>query len=142
MFIGEYQHAVDPKGRVAIPAKFRRGLEGGIVVTRGLDACLFVYPKDKWIKQAEKILSLPPWQANSRAFHRLMIGGAMDVECDAQGRILLGDHLRSYASIKEKVVIVGLYDRIEIWDETQWHEYRGTMEKNSDGIAEGIGRIA
>ncbi len=140
MFIGEYQHSIDPKGRIAIPAKFRRDLENGMVVTRGLDSCLFVYPKDEWMKQADKLVKLPLGQANARAFARLMVGGAIDAECDAQGRILLSDHLRSYAGIKEKVVIVGLYDRIEIWDEGKWHDYRSSIEQNSDQIAEEIGK--
>lgn len=141
MLIGEYQHSVDPKGRVAIPAKFRRGLDAGMVVTRGLDSCLFIEPKEEWLKRAAKTASLPLGNANARAYHRNMIGGAIDQECDSQGRILLSDGLRSYAGIKEKVVIVGLYNRIEIWDETKWHEYRKTIEQNANTIAEDIGQI-
>jgi MraZ protein len=142
MYVGEYQHSIDSKGRMAIPAKFRRGLEGGMVVTRGLDSCLFIYPKEEWIKQAAVISKMPMGHANTRAFHRLMIGGANDTECDAQGRILITDHLRSYAGIKEKVVIVGLYDRIEVWDEIKWQEYRATIEKNSEAIAEQVGDLS
>lgn len=141
MFFGEYQHSIDPKGRVAIPAKFRRTLENGMIVTRGFDSCLFVYPKEEWLKQAHKISELPIGQANARAFHRFMVGGATDAEYDTQGRVLIGDHLRSYAGLKEKVVIVGLNDRIEIWDETKWHEYRSSIEKNADTIAEQITKL-
>ncbi|MEK7149168.1 MAG: division/cell wall cluster transcriptional repressor MraZ [Patescibacteria group bacterium] len=142
MLIGEYQHSIDGKGRVAIPAKFRRDLEGGVVVTKGLDNCLFVYPKDVWVKQAEKMSGLSANQANSRAYGRFILGGATDSEFDGQGRILISDYLRSYAGIKEKVVIVGLYNRVEIWDEAKWHEYKSHMEKNAEKIAEDLGQMS
>src|SRR3989338_7407735 len=94
MFIGEYSHSIDQKGRMAIPVKFRHDLKNGAVVTRGLDNCLFIYTKSEWAKEAKKYATLPIAQANSRAFSRLMLAGAMDVEMDAQGRIILPEYLR------------------------------------------------
>ncbi len=117
MFIGEYQHNLDSKGRMAVPVKFRSGLVGGAIVTRGLDHCLFVFSKPEWDILAKKLVALPLAQANSRAFTRLMLAGAMDTEIDSQGRILLPDYLRKYADLKKEVVVAGLYSRIEIWNE-------------------------
>jgi len=105
MLLGEYQHNLDPKGRLAIPAKFRETLEGGAIVTRGLDDCLFVFAPKEWQVLAEKLVALPLAQANSRAFVRLMLAGATDVEIDGQGRVLLPDYLRIYANIKKENVV-------------------------------------
>ncbi len=136
MFIGEYQHNLDQKGRVAIPAKFRKQFQNGIVVTRGIDACLFVFTKDEWDKLAEKIANLPLTQSNSRAFSRLLFAGAHDVELDSQGRILVPDHLRSYAGIAKKAIVAGVFNRLEIWDEMKWKDYKGRTERESEDISE------
>lgn len=136
MFIGEYQHNVDEKGRLAVPVKFRDDLVKGAVVTRGLDNCLFLYTKDEWEKLATKLASLSIAKANSRAFSRLMLSGAMDVGVDKQGRVVLPDYLRKYAGISKKVVIAGLYNRLELWDEQAWEKYRTETEKDSNKIAE------
>lgn len=137
MFIGEYKHSLDEKGRVALPAKFRFSMQKGLVITRGLlDKCLFVYPMDEWEKLASKLSSMPIAQANSLAFTRLMLAGAMDVGLDSQGRMLLPDYLRKYAELKKDVVIAGLYNRLEIWDQEAWEAYRANAEKNSSEIAE------
>ncbi|MEK7511692.1 MAG: division/cell wall cluster transcriptional repressor MraZ [Patescibacteria group bacterium] len=136
MFIGEYNFSMDAKGRIAIPVKFRCALGKEFVVTKGLDNCLAVYTKEEWTKIAERVSSLPTSQANSRAFSRLMLGGAMDVRLDSQGRIVLPDYLRQYAGISKKVVIAGLYSRLEIWDEEKWSAYKKQTEKNSNDIAE------
>ncbi len=141
MFIGEYNYSVDIKGRLAIPAKFRSALKSGAVVTRGLDNCLFVYTKTEWTDYAKKLASLPTSQANSRAFARLMLAGAMDVRLDSQGRIILPDYLRKYSSIEKKVVIAGLYNRLEIWDEAKWDIYKAKTEKDSNDIAEQLGEL-
>jgi MraZ protein len=141
MFIGEYKHTIDDKGRLAVPAKFKLKLKRGAVVTRGLDDCLFLYPADEWKKLAEKLVALPISQAKSRAFARLMLSGAMDVQLDAQGRIILPDYLRQYAGVHRKVVITGLYNRLEIWDEEKWSLYRQGTEKESGAIAEAMGEI-
>ncbi len=108
MFIGEYVHNVDDKGRLAIPSKFRTDLKKGAVVTRGLDSCLFVYTKKEWLELAEKLSKLPISQSKSRAFSRLMLAGAMDVDLDSQGRINLPDYLQEFANLDKKVVVAGL----------------------------------
>lgn len=136
MFIGEYTHSVDTKGRVAVPAKFRTLLKKGAVVTRGLDNCLFVYSMSEWQKLADKLAQLPLSQSRSRAFSRLMLAGAMDVSLDKQGRIILPEYLRQFANMKKKVVIAGLYNRLEIWDEAAWAKYKKATEKDSNKIAE------
>ncbi|MBU1922540.1 division/cell wall cluster transcriptional repressor MraZ [Patescibacteria group bacterium] len=141
MFIGEYSHNLDTKGRLAVPAKFRQLLKQGAVVTRGLDNCLFLYPKKQWQTLAEKLASLPISQAKARAFSRLMLAGAMDVDFDNQGRITLPEYLRKFSSLKKKVVIAGLYNRLEIWDEAVWNKYRTGAEKQSNDIAETMGEL-
>jgi len=135
MFIGEYRHSIDEKGRLAIPAKFRSSLKKA-VITRGLDACLFVYPLSEWKLLAQKLANLPISQANSRAFVRLMLAGAMDVETDTQGRVIVPEYLRSYAGLSKTVVVAGLYNRVELWSEDAWKKYTERAEKNSGEIAE------
>lgn len=141
MFIGEYQHNIDTKGRLAVPSKFKKDLAKGAVVTRGLDNCLFLYTLDEWQKLAERLSSLPLSQANTRAFARLMLAGAMDVKLDKQGRIILPEYLRGYAGIKKKAVITGLYNRLEIWDETIWNQYKKKTEAASEDIAEKLSEL-
>ena len=141
MMIGEYSHNIDDKGRLAIPVKFRHVLSKGATVTRGLDNCLFLYTKNEWDKVAEKYANLPIAQANSRAFSRLMLAGAMDVELDKQGRIILPEYLRQFASVKKNVVIAGLYNRLEIWDEELWNKYKGQTEAESGAIAEKMAEL-
>lgn len=141
MFIGEYNHSIDEKGRLAVPAKFRTELEGA-VVTRGLDNCLFLYTQQEWNVLAPRIAQLPINQANSRAFSRLMLSGAMDVQIDKQGRIVLPDYLREYAKLKKRVVIAGLYNRLEIWDADIWADYKMHTEEESGDIAEQLGGLS
>lgn len=141
MFIGEYNHAIDTKGRLAVPAKFRVELENGAVVTRGLDSCLFLYTIDEWSRLAAKISQMPLSQSNTRAFSRLMLAGAMDVQLDKQGRIILPDYLRQYAGLKKKVVVAGLYNRLELWDQAAWEEYKTRTEQESGDIAEALGEL-
>ncbi|MCX7589595.1 MAG: division/cell wall cluster transcriptional repressor MraZ [bacterium] len=136
MLIGEYNHNMDSKGRIAIPAKFREDLGAGAIITRGLDNCLFVFSTKEWESLIQKLMSLPLSQANSRAFVRLMLAGAKDAEFDAQGRILIPDYLRKYAGIKKGVIITGLYNRIEIWDEEKWQDYKQKTESRTEEIAE------
>lgn len=141
MLLGEYQHSVDDKGRIAIPAKFRKTLARGVVVTRGMDTCLYLYPLEEWTQFAEKLSRLPINQSNSRAFARLMLAGASNADIDSQGRILIPDYLRQYAGIKSQAVIIGLYNRAEIWDEGCWQQYRTNMEQKTDEIAERLGEL-
>lgn len=139
MLIGEYRYTVDGKGRLALPTKFRNALSHGVVVTRGVDRCLFVYPKDAWEKLASRMAGLPMNQKNTRAFTRLMLAGAMDAPIDGQGRMMLPDYLRAYAGLGQRVVVAGVYDRLEIWDETAWERYTKNAEKHSEDIAEAVG---
>jgi MraZ protein len=141
MFIGEFHHNLDSKGRLAIPAKYRPYFTQGAVITRGLDRTLFLFPKEEWEKLAKKIAQLPLAKANTRAFARLMLAGAFDVELDKQGRVILPEYLRSYARLKKKLVITGVYNRLEIWDEALWEEYRKDTEKSSNDIAETLGEL-
>ncbi len=141
MFIGEYTHSVDQKGRIAVPAKFRLELTRGAVITRGLDNCLFIYTKKEWQKLADKMTTMPIGQKNSRAFARLMLAGAMDVELDIQGRVVIPEYLRKFAAIQKQAVVAGLYNRIEIWDESKWQAYKTSTEKNSEDIAERMGEL-
>lgn len=141
MFIGEYALSVDEKGRLSIPVKFRAGLKGRAVVTRGLDYSLFLYSPAEWQKLADKLAALPISKANSRAFARLMLAGAMDCELDKAGRITLPDYLRSFAKIHKRVVVAGLYNRMEIWSEELWSKYKRNTEKDSTKIAEQLGEI-
>lgn len=141
MFIGEYNHAFDDKGRVAIPAKFRQLLRGGAVVTRGLDNCLVIYSKKEWASLAEKIASLPFNKANDRSLARFILAGAMDLDFDAQGRITIPEYLRTFAGLTKKAVIAGLYNRLEIWNESAWEKLKAATEKQSNQIAEALGDI-
>jgi MraZ protein len=141
MFIGEYQASIDDKGRVSIPVKFRKQLKAKVVVTRGLDNSLFLYTVDEWKKLAEKLASLPISTANTRAFSRLMLAGAMDCEIDKQGRIILPGYLKAFAQINKKLVLAGLYNRIEIWSEELWETYKQQTEKESNAIAEQLGSL-
>ena len=141
MFIGEYKHNLDNKGRLAVPAKFRVLLKGGAVVTRGLDNCLFLYSKKEWNILAKKLSELPISQAKARAFSRLMLAGAMDVDFDNQGRITLPEYLRKFAELSKKTIFAGLYNRLEIWDEVKWEKYKAGTEKESSDIAETLGEL-
>ena len=114
---------MDPKKRLTIPTKFRSVLSEGAVITRGIDGCLFLYPQKQWNELADKLSKLPLSQSNARSFARVMLAGAMDVKVDSLGRILIPDYLKEYASLNKSVVIAGLYDRIEIWDEDAWKKY-------------------
>ena len=137
MFVGQYSHNIDAKGRLAVPAKFRSELKKA-VVTRGLDNCLFLYPKKEWEVLAQKIAASPIGRASARSFSRFMLAGAMEVEFDSQGRIILPEYLRNFAGIKKATVIIGVYSRLEIWDETKWQTYQSEAEKNSNDIAEAL----
>jgi len=137
MFVGQYSHNIDTKGRLAVPAKFRPLLSKA-VVTKGLDNCLFLYPKKEWDKIASKLAALPISKSKARAFARLMLAGAMEVEFDKQGRVVLPEYLREFAGLKQKTIIAGLYDRLEIWDESDWNKYKSETEKDSSDIAEAL----
>jgi len=136
MFLGEYTYTIDEKKRLSIPPKFRRMLGKKAVITRGLDNCLFLYPVKEWEKLAKKLSQLPLSQADARGFVRIMLAGAMEVDLDKLGRILIPDYLKKYASLGKKAVVAGLYNRIEIWDENKWNIYKQKTEKEAGDIAE------
>ena len=136
MFIGEYHYTLDDKGRLSVPIGYRTALSDGAVVTRGLDHTLFLYPKEEWRSLAAKIAALPLSQADTRAFARLMLAGAMEVSMDKSGRITIPEYLRTYATLSKRVVMSGLYDRLEIWDEQAWQSYVEKTEAQGNEIAE------
>lgn len=141
MLIGEYTHNIDVKRRLAVPAKLRKELGERAILTRGLDNCLFLYPLAEWQKLTEKMSQFPVGQENTRSFLRLMLAGAVEAELDQLGRILIPDYLKNYAGLKQKVVIAGVYNRLEIWDEERWTNYKLEVEKNADMIAEKLGEL-
>ena len=136
MFIGEFLHSVDEKGRLAVPIKFRSDLTEGAIVTKGLDGCLFLYTRTEWDKLVQKMKNMPFSQSNARAFSRLILGGAIDLIPDKQGRINLPKYLISYAGIKNNVIVTGLVDHLEIWDNKVWEEYKKKTEKDVEKMAE------
>lgn len=141
MFIGEYNHSIDPKRRVAMPSRFRTELGARVVVTRGLDLSLSVYPMKVWEELAAKLGTMPIGESGTRSFTRLMLAGAVDTELDSQGRVLIPDYLREYAGLKKNAVVVGLFNRLEIWDEVKWKSYKAGAEKNTSKIAEELGKL-
>ena len=141
MLIGEYKHNLDAKRRLAIPSKFRKELGEGAILTRGLDNCLFIFPSKFWTPFAEMLAGLSMAKQDTRAFARLFLSGATEVEFDSLGRILIPEHLKTYANLKKSIVVAGLFNRLEIWDEDTWNTYRANLEKNSDKIAEKLGEL-
>ncbi len=141
MLIGEYKHTLDPKKRLSLPSKWRKELGTSLVVTRGLDNCLFVYPLLEWEKITEKIGQLPLGQADTRSFNRFFLSGAVEVEVDSVGRILVPDFLKDFATLSTNVVLAGIHNRIEIWDEEKWTEYKRKIELEADSLAEKLGEI-
>ncbi|HRY60527.1 MAG TPA: division/cell wall cluster transcriptional repressor MraZ [Patescibacteria group bacterium] len=141
MFIGEYSYTIDDKGRIATPPKYRGELHEGVVVTRGLDDCLFMYGKKEWDVIAEKLGNMPTTDKSARDYARLMLAGAMDIVPDKTGRIVLPQYLRDFAHLKKDIVVAGLYNRIEIWDESAWKKYEANIEKNSSDIADKLSSL-
>jgi len=136
MFLGEYQHSIDEKGRVIMPARFREQLGSTFIITRGLDGCLFVYPQEEWVKLANEVQNLPLAKKDARAFSRFLFSGAAEVECDKQGRVSVPAVLRDYALIQKDVVIVGVSERIEIWAAENWAEINEDVIGKFEELAE------
>lgn len=141
MLIGEYKHTLDPKKRLSLPSKWRKELGKTLIVTRGLDNCLFVYPLKEWQKITDKVGQLPLGQADTRSFNRFFLSGAVEVDVDSVGRILVPDFLKEFARLDQKVVLAGIHDRVEIWDENRWTEYKAKIEGEADRLAEKLGEI-
>ncbi len=138
MFMGEYQHSVDAKGRLIVPAKFREALGETFVVTRGLDNCLFGYPMDEWRKLEEKLKGLPMTKKDTRAFARFFFSGATEVEIDKQGRINIPSTLMQHAHLIKECVVLGVSNRIEIWAKDAWETYFAESEQSFNEIAENM----
>lgn len=138
MFMGEYLHTIDGKGRLIIPAKFRENLGEQFIATKGLDHCLFVYPQAEWQQLEEKLRALPFTQSDVRAFVRFFFSGATECELDKQGRILLPANLREYAKMEKDVVLVGVSSRVEIWSQTLWEDYSRLAEADYDTAAQSL----
>jgi len=141
MLIGEYKHTLDPKKRLSLPSKWRKELGKKLVITRGLDNCLFIYPHKEWQTITAKVGSLPLGQADTRSFNRFFLSGAVEVEVDKIGRILVPDFLKEFANLNTKVVLAGIHDRVEIWDEKKWNDYKKKIEGQADALAEKLGEI-
>lgn len=141
MLIGEYVHSIDAKKRLSFPSKWRKELGKKLVITRGLDNCLFVYPLKEWQRISQKIAELPLGQADTRGFNRFFLSGAVEVEVDSVGRILVPDFLKDFARLKSKVVLAGIHDRVEMWDEKLWRDYKRRIEGQADALAEKLGEI-
>ncbi len=135
MFSGEFTHSVDDKGRLTIPAKFREELASGIVVTRGLDKCLWAYTKSEWEKLAEKVSALPSTSEAARNFTRFIFASASESIPDRQGRVLIPQNLRDRADITDEAAVIGVMNRVEIWNPARWSETFAKVEENSDEIA-------
>ncbi|MBT9139824.1 MAG: Transcriptional regulator MraZ [Dehalococcoidia bacterium] len=136
MFMGEHQHAVDSKGRLIMPVKFREDLGESFIVTRGLESCLFVYPLQEWHLLTEKLKTLPFTKADARAFMRFFFSGAVNCELDRQGRILIPNNLREHAKLIKDVMVIGVSSRVEIWSQQVWQEYSEKTELSYEDIAE------
>jgi MraZ protein len=141
MFIGEYEHALDDKKRVMLPKAFKSGLGKKMVLTRGLDNCLFVYSMDAWKNIATRLQNLSFAQADTRGFNRFLLSGAVEVEVDGTGRILIPDHHKQFAGLKKTIVFAGVSDRVEVWDAALWKSYKARIEKQADAMAEKLGEI-
>ena len=138
MFLGEYQHALDDKGRVVLPSKFRNSLAGGCVVAKGQDKCLYVYTMEAWADKAAKVAALPGTDRKSRDFSRALFGGAKDQEPDKQGRIAIPEPLLTYASLERDVTVVGVADHIEIWSTPAWQAISEVADEFYSGIEEAL----
>lgn len=136
MFLGEYQHTIDSKGRLFIPAKFRIDLGERFIVTKGLDGCLFVYPMAGWNELEDKLKKLPMTQKDARAFTRFFFAGANESELDKQGRVMVPVTLRNYAQLSKEIMILGVGNRLEIWDLEKWNQYNGDVEQSFEQLAE------
>ena len=141
MLLGEYIHILDTKKRISLPVRFRKEVGKKVVVTRGLDNCLFVYSLKNWEKISEKLQGLSMGQADQRGFNRFMLSGAVEVDLDSVGRILIPDFLKDFAGLKGKAILLGVNDRIEIWNETSWNIYKKRIERQADKMAEKLGDI-
>ena len=138
MFLGEYQHTLDAKGRVSLPAKFRAEVTGSLVVSKGLDNCLYVYSADEYKRFVESLTTGSDFNSKKRQLRRFFVAGAQEAELDSAGRISLSPALREHAGLKKEIAVTGNGDRIEIWDAEAWATYNGEAEGSIEDLAEGL----
>ncbi len=136
MLIGEYNHTIDDKNRVSLPSKFRKEIGKKLVATYGLEGCLFLYPLSEWKKISEEIGKLGMLQSDTRGFNRFMFGGAVELEVDTLGRVLIPEHLRDHGDLKDKVSFVGVHKRVEMWNDKRWADYKKKVVGEADSLAE------
>ncbi len=137
MLLGEYEHTIDEKGRLTLPAKFRQALAGGVVLTRGLDACVYAYPSEDWRRLVEsRLAALDPLSSEARTMERFFFAGAAEAHPDRQGRVMLPDALIEHAGLGREVVVAGVRDRLEIWDRAAWREQLKEVKGNAEHVAE------
>jgi MraZ protein len=141
MLLGEYNHTLDDKNRVSLPAKTRKILGKKIIITRGLDRCLSVYSTAEWKKVTDGLSALPFNQSDSRAFSRFLVSGAEEIDIDSAGRILIPDFLKQYAQLGNKIIIAGVRNRLELWNEDTWKTYTTDVEQNIETLAEGLNQL-
>ncbi len=136
MFIGEYSYTIDQKKRLAVPAKFRKDLGKKAIITRGIDNCLVIYTAKEWEKVVERLENLPTSQVDARSFVRIMLSGAVEAELDKLGRVLIPDYLKEYAGLKKEIAILGISNKIEVWDSAKWQAYKQKTEAEVGDMAE------
>ncbi len=136
LFLGEYLHTFDAKNRISLPAKFRKGLGRAVVVTRGLDHCLYVFARKNWEKEAARYAAQASGNAADRGLARLFLAGSFEAEVDGAGRILIPENLKQFARIGGKAVVAGVADRVEIWEEEAWKQYTAAIERDAEAFAE------
>lgn len=141
MFLGRYAHTLDAKGRLAVPARFRDALAGGVVVTRGIDRCLALYPMAAWMPLAEQISALPITDPDARTFRRMVFAEAAHLELDGQGRILVPPELRRYAELDREALVVGVNTSIEIWSPARWDAVTAVMDHDGAAIAQRLASL-
>lgn len=141
MLIGQYQHTIDNKKRLALPVKFRGELGNKVIITQGIERCVVVYTQKEWEVLSQKLGNLPISQVEARSFARIILTGAMEVELDKLGRILISDYLKGYADLKKNVVVCGLQNRLEIWDAEVWQLYQKEAEKGVEEIVSKLGPL-
>jgi MraZ protein len=136
LFLGEFEHSIDDKSRLAVPARFRPALEDGLVMARGVERCLVIYDSDSWRAVSERVRNLNPWQEDARRMQRHFFSGAVPAQPDKLGRVVIPQFLRTYAQLETEVVVVGLADRIEVWSRSEWQRVRTEAERDSAELAE------
>lgn len=141
MFIGQYTHTIDDKNRLSLPVKFRKEMGKRVIITPGLDGCLFVFTPTQWETISEKLGGSSMLQADTRSFNRYMLGGAVEADVDSIGRVLVPDFLKEKAQLKKEVVLIGVQNRVEIWNDALWMEYKAKVEKEANSLAEKLGQV-